>query len=66
MSPSIKSLGKSLLRRVGIEAHSYIPGSSREAQLAAALKHFNIGFVVDVGANEGQFGISIFAERTPP
>lgn len=59
MSPSIKSLGKSLLRRVGIEAHSYIPGSSREAQLAAALKHFNIGFVVDVGANEGQFGLEL-------
>ncbi len=59
MSPSIKSLGKSLLRRVGIEAHGYIPGSSREAQLAAALSHFDIGFVVDVGANEGQFGLEL-------
>ncbi len=59
MSPSIKSLGKNLLRRFGVEAHGYIPGSSREAQLAAALKHFDIGFVVDVGANEGQFGLEL-------
>jgi FkbM family methyltransferase len=56
MSPFLKSVGKQFLRRVGIEAHSYIPGSSREAQLAAALRHFGIGFVLDIGANEGQFG----------
>jgi FkbM family methyltransferase len=56
MSPSIKSLGKQVLRRVGIEAHSYVPGSSRDAQIAAALRHFGIRFVLDVGANEGQFG----------
>ncbi|WP_418316415.1 FkbM family methyltransferase [Piscinibacter sakaiensis] len=59
MSPQLKSLGKKLLRRVGVEAHSYIPGSSREAQLQAALKHFRIGFVIDVGANEGQFGLEL-------
>lgn len=57
MSPQIKSIGKKLLRRLGIEAHGYIPGSSREAQLAAALRHFGIDFIVDVGANLGQFGL---------
>jgi FkbM family methyltransferase len=59
MSPFLKSVGKQFLRRVGIEAHSYIPGSSREAQLAAALRHFGIGFVLDIGANEGQFGLEL-------
>lgn len=56
MSPFLKSIGKNVLRRIGIEAHSYIPGSSRDAQLAAALRHFETRFVVDIGANEGQFG----------
>lgn len=47
---------KTTLRKVGIEAHGYIPGSSRDAQLCAAMAHFGIDHVLDIGANEGQFG----------
>lgn len=51
-----KRSAKRLLRSFGVEAHGYIPGSSREAQLKAAMDHFRIGHVLDIGANEGQFG----------
>lgn len=55
----IKSGARRLLRRVGIDARSYHPGSSREAQFQAALQHFAPSFVVDVGANTGQFGLEL-------
>lgn len=44
---------------MGIEAHAYIPGSSNEAQFAASLRHLNLSFAVDVGANTGQFGLDL-------
>ena len=47
---------KRCLRLLGIEAHAYIPGSSREAQLKASIDYFRIEHVLDIGANEGQFG----------
>jgi FkbM family methyltransferase len=52
----LKSSGKKTLRRFGIEAHGYIPGASREAQLMATLRHAGIRQVFDIGANTGQFG----------
>jgi FkbM family methyltransferase len=52
----LKSSGKKTLRRFGIEAHGYIPGASREAQLMATMKHFGVRQVFDIGANAGQFG----------
>jgi FkbM family methyltransferase len=50
---------KLALRKFGIEAHGYIPGSSRDAQLCAAMAHFGIEHVLDIGANEGQFGCEL-------
>lgn len=47
---------KSVLRGLGWEVHRFHPESSKVARLVAALQHFNIDAVVDVGANEGQFG----------
>lgn len=58
---SIRRVVKRLLRSVGIDVHGYTPGSSRDAQLQAALMKFNIGVVVDIGANEGQFGSELLA-----
>ena len=52
---SIKKGIKQLLRAAGIEAHRFHPGTSESARLMAALRHFNIDLVIDVGANEGQF-----------
>lgn len=52
----IKHSAKTALRHVGIEARGYIPGSSSEAQLRAVMAHFRIDHVLDIGANEGQFG----------
>lgn len=57
----VKGAGKRMLRAVGIEAHSYAPGSSRDAQLMAALREFSITDVIDIGANEGQFAQEFFA-----
>ena len=55
----IKRAGKRLLRHAGIEAHSYVPASSRDAQLKASMQHFAITHVLDIGANEGQFGLEL-------
>jgi FkbM family methyltransferase len=57
----VKSTGKRMLRAVGIEAHSYAPGSSRDAQLMASLQAFSITDIIDIGANEGQFAQELFA-----
>lgn len=51
----MKTHAKRLLRKLGIEAHSYSPGASPAAQLAAAIAHFGIDTVLDIGANAGQF-----------
>lgn len=46
---------KQVLHAAGIEAHRFLPNTSQLAQLMAALRHFNIDLVFDIGANEGQF-----------
>lgn len=56
----MKALAKSLLRKAGVEAHSYLPGSSREAQLVATLRHFQTACILDIGANTGQFGAEVY------
>ena len=56
---TLKSSAKQLFRTFGVELHGYIPASSREAQLAAAMRYFGIAHVLDVGANEGQFGLEL-------
>lgn len=46
---------KKILRRAGIEAHHFTPSASPAAQLAAALRFFEIDLIFDIGANTGQF-----------
>ncbi|MBY0246147.1 MAG: FkbM family methyltransferase [Nitrospiraceae bacterium] len=47
---------KQVLHAAGIEARRFHPGNSPLARLMVALRHFNIDLVLDIGANEGQFG----------
>ena len=55
MLSSVKQSVKQLLHAAGIEAHRFHPETSPLARLMAALRHFNIDLVIDIGANEGQF-----------
>ena len=55
MLSSVKQGIKQLLNAAGIEAHRFHPDTSPLARLMAALRHFNIDLVIDIGANEGQF-----------
>lgn len=43
-------------RSYGIDIRRYHGGANEEASFVFALKHFNISKLIDVGANEGQFG----------
>lgn len=52
----MKQMIKKLLKIAGLEMHRYVPGASSGAQIVAALNHFSIDLVLDVGANVGQFG----------
>ena len=52
----IKQSVKRALHAVGIEAHRFNPAASKLARLMAALRTFHIDLVLDIGANEGQFG----------
>jgi FkbM family methyltransferase len=54
----IKSI-KRVLRTYGIELTKFNPNNSNDALLLKCLNHFNIEFVIDVGANIGQYGNSI-------
>jgi FkbM family methyltransferase len=54
-----KGSAKKFMRSMGVEAHGYIPGSSRDAQLMAAMRRFGITQVYDIGANAGQFGLEL-------
>jgi FkbM family methyltransferase len=55
-----KFLIKSGLRKFfGLDVHRFSPGSSTSAQIISSLNQFNIDFVFDVGANEGQFAKEI-------
>lgn len=55
MLSSVKQGVKQLLHAAGVEAHRFHPDTSPLARLMAALCHFNIDLVIDIGANEGQF-----------
>lgn len=44
-------------RTLGIDIRRYHGGANEEASLAFALKHFGVTRLIDVGANEGQFGM---------
>jgi FkbM family methyltransferase len=54
-----KSIIRRMLRRLGYDAHRYIPVLSPGAQQAAILKSRGINLVLDVGANAGQFGAAL-------
>ena len=56
MSITIKNSLKKALNAAGIEAHRFSPESSKLARLMASLRTYQIDLVIDVGANEGQFG----------
>lgn len=53
---AIKNRLKKALNAAGIEAHRFSPESSKLARLMASLRAYEIDLVIDVGANEGQFG----------
>ncbi len=50
---------KSQLRRLGYDMHRYLPVSSPAAQMQTILSARNINLVLDVGANQGQFGLEL-------
>ena len=51
----INNLIKNTLRKFGVEVHRFSPASSSTAQLVTSLQKFDIDFILDVGANAGQF-----------
>lgn len=51
-----KKSAKKILREIGIELHRYTPGASPIAQIVFSLRKFDIDLILDVGANQGQFG----------
>lgn len=53
---SLKRTIKHTLRSLGLELHRFSPASSKNARLMACLDHCGINMVLDIGANEGQFG----------
>ncbi|MBL8516654.1 MAG: FkbM family methyltransferase [Betaproteobacteria bacterium] len=50
-----KGIVKSTLRKFGVDIHKHAPDVSPSAQIAAALRKFEIDLILDVGANQGQF-----------
>ena len=57
----IRSAVKCLFNTFGLELRGYNPGTSPTLQLVSAMQHFGVDQVLDVGANEGQFGREIRA-----
>lgn len=53
---SIKKTIKAAARKVGYDVTRFHPESSDAAKLAVVLRHLGVDLVVDVGANEGQYG----------
>jgi FkbM family methyltransferase len=51
----LKQKIKTALRTLGLEVHRYSSATSASARLIEALQAFNIDFVIDIGANNGQF-----------
>jgi hypothetical protein len=56
---SVKKIIKSLMRSFGIEVSRYDLQATQFGRFVAALQAFEINLVLDVGANEGQFGESL-------
>jgi FkbM family methyltransferase len=54
-----KAMIRRLLRRLGYDAHRYHPALSAGAQQMAVLNSRGINLILDVGANAGQFGVSL-------
>ena len=50
---------KTALRHFGYDLTRFHPESSAAAQVAAVLRHLHTDLVLDVGANQGQFGLSL-------
>ncbi len=50
-----------MLRRLGYDLHRHIPALSSDAQRSAILDNQGVNLVLDVGANAGQFGLSLRA-----
>ena len=59
MNFNLKIITKKLINNLGYDIRSYLPNSSSEAQLISSLRTHNIDLVLDVGANTGQFGLSL-------
>ena len=56
---STKKIVKNLFHSFGLDIHRYSPEINNFGRFLSALKTFNINTVIDVGANEGQFGESL-------
>ena len=50
---------KTALRHFGYDLTRFHPESSAAAQVAAVLRHLHTDLVLDVGANQGQYGLSL-------
>lgn len=59
ISTKIKGNVRKTLRRVGLDLVRWRPQSSPEAALAKMLNQHRIDTVLDVGANEGQYALSL-------
>ena len=56
---SLRTAVKKGLRKIGLEAHRFVPASSPTAQIITSLRKFGIDLVLDVGANQGQFALEL-------
>jgi FkbM family methyltransferase len=55
----MKKLVKRGLRRLGFDVMRFRPETSLAARLAATLSHLETDLILDVGANSGQFALSV-------
>jgi FkbM family methyltransferase len=55
----IKDIVRIFLRKLGLEVHRYVPPVPPTSPIASILRKFEIDLVLDVGANQGQFGSDI-------
>ena len=62
---SLEGLIRRAANRIGIDIQRYRPRSTELARLAAMLATHNVDFVIDVGANEGQFAKGLRAAGYP-
>ena len=56
---NIKLLIKYGLRKCGLDLRKFRPDSSPASQIISAINKFKIDLIIDVGANEGQFGCDL-------